>query len=68
LRAAKVLKNDQAIMHSRGSVIGMGWARAWLNETGIIERNPVTLSQFSLMWMNNYLLINNCLNEWNPIE
>jgi len=67
LRAAKVLENDQAIMHSRFSVIALGWAMAWLRETGIIETNPATLDLFSLMWMDNYLAINNTLNEWNPI-
>jgi hypothetical protein len=67
LREAKVLEDGQAIMHSRFSVIGMGWAMAWLRETGIIETNPVTLDKFSLMWMDNYLAINNCLNECNPI-
>jgi len=67
LRAAKVLENDQAIMHSRSAVIGMGWAMAWLRETGIIETNPETLAKLSLMWMDNYLAINNYLNECNPI-
>ena len=37
LREAKILKNDQAIMCSRASVIGMGWAMAWLREIGIIR-------------------------------
>jgi len=67
LRAAKVLENDQAIMHSRSAVIGMGWAMAWLRETGIIETNPVTLAELSLMWMDNYLAINKYLTECNPI-
>jgi hypothetical protein len=67
LRAAKVLGKDQAIMHSRYAVIGMGWAMAWLRETGIIETNPATLDLFSMMWIDNYLAINNTLNEWNPI-
>jgi len=67
LRAAGVLGNDQAILHSRSSVIGMGWAMAWLKEAGIIETNPATLFEFSLMWMDNYLAINNFLNECNPI-
>ena len=67
LRAAGVLGNDQAIIHSRSSVIGMGWAMAWLKEAGIIETNPATLFEFSLMWMDNYLAINNFLNECNPI-
>lgn len=67
LRAAKVLENDQAIMHSRFSVIGLGWAMAWLREIGIIETNPVNLCLLSLMWMDNYLAINDSLNEWNPI-
>jgi hypothetical protein len=67
LRAAKILKNDQAIIHSRSAVIGMGWAMAWLRETGIIETNPATLDLFSLMWIDNYIAINNFLNECNPI-
>lgn len=67
LRATKVLENDQAIMHSRFSVIGMGWAMAWLRETGIIEINPVILAQLSWMWIDNYVTINNFLNECNPI-
>ena len=67
LREAKILKNDQAIMHSRSAVIGMGWAMAWLRETGIIETNPATLAELSWMWIDNYLAINNYLNECNPI-
>jgi hypothetical protein len=67
LRAAKVLEDDQAIMDSRFSVIGMGWAMAWLKETGIIEMNPVTLAQLSMMWIDNYLTINNFLKTCNPI-
>jgi hypothetical protein len=67
LRASKVLENDQAIKYSRFSVIGMGWAMAWLRETGIIEMNPVTLAQFAWMWIDNYLAIINFLNECNPI-
>jgi len=67
LRSMQVLKNNQAIMPSGSSVIGMGWAMAWLKEVGIIEKNPVTLARFSLMWMDNYLAINNFLNECNPI-
>lgn len=68
LRATEVLKTDQAIMNSRASVIGWGWAMAWLRQTGIIETNPLTLTQFSCMWIDNYLAINNSLNEWNPIK
>jgi hypothetical protein len=67
LRAAKVLENDQAIMHNRVSVRGWGWAMAWLRETGIIELNPARLTQLALMWIDNYLAINNFLNECNPI-
>jgi hypothetical protein len=67
LRAAKVLENDQAIMHNRFSVIGWGWATAWLREIGIIETNPATLDLVSLMWIDNYIAINNFLNECNPI-
>jgi hypothetical protein len=67
LRAAKVLENDQAIMQSESAVIGMGWAMAWLRETGIIELNPVTLAKCLWMWMDNYLAINNYLNDCNPI-
>jgi len=67
LRQAKVLENDQAIMHSRFSVIGLGWAMAWLREAGIIERNPARLALFSLMWMDNYIAINDILNDFNPI-
>ncbi len=67
LRVAKVLKNDQAITHPRFGVIGWGWAMAWLRETGIIETNPATLDEFALMWIDNYLTINNYLNECNPI-
>jgi len=66
LRAAKVLEDDQPIMNARFSVMGMGWSMAWLKETGIIETNPVTLALFSSMWIDNYLTINNCLNEWYP--
>lgn len=67
LRAAKVLENEQAIMHNRFSVIGWGWAMAWLREIGIIETNPATLDLFSLIWIDNYIAINNFLNECNPI-
>jgi len=66
LRAAKVLENDQAIIHSRSAVIGMGWAMAWLKEAGIMETNPAILSQYALMWMDNYVTISNYLEEYNP--
>ena len=65
LRAAGILGHDQAIEES--SAIWFGWATAWLREVGIIEKNPVTLDLFSMMWTDNYLAINACLNEWNPI-
>lgn len=65
LRAAGILGHDQAIVNS--SAIWFGWATAWLREAGIIEKNPVTLDLFSMMWSDNYLAINDCLNEWNPI-
>jgi hypothetical protein len=67
LRAAGVLGNDQAILHSTSSVIGTGWAMAWLREAGIIETNPAILTQFALMWMDNYITINGYVNEYNPI-
>jgi len=67
LRAVGVLGNDQAIRHSRSSVIGMGWAMAWLREAGIIETNPARLTQFALMWMDNYITINGYINKYNPI-
>jgi uncharacterized membrane protein len=66
LRAAKVLENDQAIMHSRTAVIGMGWAMAWLKEAGILETNPAILTQFALMWMDNYVAIIDYLKEYKP--
>jgi hypothetical protein len=67
LRAAGVLGNDQAILHSRSSAIGWGWAMAWLREAGIIETNPTILTQFALMWMDNYITINGYVDEFNPI-
>lgn len=39
LRAAGVLENDQAIIHSRPAIIGMGWAMAWLKEGNILGRH-----------------------------
>jgi hypothetical protein len=65
LRATGILSHDQAIVDC--SAIWWGWATAWLREVGIIETNPVTLDLFSMMWIDNYVAINNCLNEWNPI-
>jgi hypothetical protein len=67
LRERGVLDNDTAIMHSKSSVIGMGWAMAWLRDAGIIETNPVTLTEFALMWVDNYLAINSFLEECTPI-
>ncbi len=67
LREAGVLKSDQPILHSRLNVIGMGWAMAWLKEAGVIERNPATLAQFALMWVDNYVTILNYLKEYEPL-
>ena len=67
LRAAKILENDQPIMHSKSAVIGMGWSMAWLREIGILVTNPSILSRFSLMWIDNYLAINSFIDECNPI-
>lgn len=66
LRAAKVLENDQAIMHSRPAVIGMGWAMAWLKEAGLIETNPAILSQFASMWIDNYVTLIDYLKKHKP--
>lgn len=67
LRDVGVLGDNQAIQHSRSSVIGMGWAMAWLREAGIIEVNPAILTQFAIMWMNNYITVNDILKEFSPI-
>lgn len=67
LRDIGVLGNNQAIQHSRFSVIGMGWAMAWLKEAGIIETNPAILDQFAIMWIDNYITVNDILKEFNPI-
>jgi hypothetical protein len=64
LQAAGVLGNDQVMLHS---VVGEGWTIAWLREAGIIETNPAILTQFALMWMDNYITINGYVNEYNPI-
>ena len=37
---------------------------AWLREIGIIEANPVTLSQLSWMWIDSYVMINDILKKW----
>jgi hypothetical protein len=67
LRDVGVLGDNQAIQHSRFSVIGMGWARAWLREAGIIETNPVRLAKFAIMWIDNYITVNNILKDFSPI-
>ena len=66
LRATGVLGKDQAIVRSGSSVIGMGWAMAWLKDVGITETNPVRLDRFALMWMDNYITISSYLNKYNP--
>jgi hypothetical protein len=68
LREIGITKEDQAILHNVSSVIGFGWAMAWLKEVGILETNPVELSRFSLMWMDNYIAISGYVNKYNPIN
>jgi hypothetical protein len=68
LRDVGILGDNQAIQHSRSSVIGMGWAMAWLREAGIIETNPVILAKFAIMWIDNYITVNNILKEFSPIS
>lgn len=48
--------------------LGLGWARAWLKEAGIMDNNPVRLVKLSLMWIDAFIAIRNCLNEWNPTK
>jgi hypothetical protein len=67
LRALGILQNDQAIIHSCSAVIGMGWAMAWLKDAGIIETNPAILTQFALMWMDNYVTILDYMKEYAPL-
>lgn len=67
LRDNGVLGSDQAILHSRGFIIGMGWAMAWLRELGILETNPMILSRFAIMWMDNYITVNDILKGFNPL-
>ncbi|MCX5842248.1 MAG: hypothetical protein NT022_00600 [Deltaproteobacteria bacterium] len=66
LRAAGVLESNQAIKQSRPAVIGMGWAMAWLKETGNLETNPALLAQFALMWTDSYVAILDFLKEYEP--
>ena len=40
---------------------------AWLREVGIIETNPVALTKFALMWLDNHITINDCVKGFNPI-
>lgn len=42
----------------------MGWAMAWLKDAGILETNPAILTQFALMWMDNYFAIVDYLKEY----
>jgi hypothetical protein len=45
----------------------MGWAMAWLKDAGIIETNPAILTQFALMWMDNYVTILDYMKEYAPL-
>ena len=66
LRDNGVLAPEQAIQENRFSIIGMGWAMAWLRDVGIKELNPVRLTQFSMLWMDSYLAVDSILNLYSP--
>ncbi len=54
------------LLKSRNSGNGIHWAKAWLTQIGIDEPNPMTLVQFAMMWMDNYVAVTNYLKGYNP--
>ncbi len=44
----------------------MSWARAWLQDIGVEETNPVTLHLFATHWMDYYIMVVDSLREFKP--
>ena len=42
------------------------WARTWLENIGIHETNPASLTQFSLFWMNSFIAVSDALDKFEP--
>lgn len=42
----------------------MSWARAWLQDIGLEETNPVTLALFATHWLDYYIIVVDALREF----
>jgi hypothetical protein len=45
----------------------LSWARMWLQDIGIIELNPATLTLFALDWMNTFKMMHEFFDKCTPI-
>jgi hypothetical protein len=44
----------------------MLWAKAWLDDIGVNEINPIDLSLFAMRWMDSYVMIIKVLGDVKP--
>jgi len=66
LAEVKTAMQDLNDLFAPGQRKQMSWARAWLNEIGVDETNPATLTLYACHWMDYYTMVVKSLGEFNP--